>query len=306
MDDIVVYGRGGNLDNYNHDENVAGMKACIEKHYTAATEYAIEMGERLLRAREHVNHGEWGKMLDDIGFTQSNAYKMMKIARVFGDNPSLLADMTRRKAYMLTMLPNDNLMQLKNDQVVMTSDGDIYTMEDIIKMSDPELQEKIKRLEKEVRAKENELREERFEKQAAIKQAQEEREYNKKLERDKDSAMAEKFENLEKSIRDYLDELVEFRGKMAEEERIQVEGADAFNAITRAVGDFVGGVTTLNTIRLTKDYDPRLRAAFYGAITEAREWLKQAEERAYGYFGPNIEVREEDVYRDPDDEEDQA
>lgn len=50
----------------------------------------IEIGKRLIKAKELVPYGEWGKWLDDkVEFSQSMASKFMKVAIEFGDSESI-------------------------------------------------------------------------------------------------------------------------------------------------------------------------------------------------------------------------
>ena len=50
----------------------------------------IEIGKRLIKAKELVPYGEWGKWLDEkVEFSQSMASKFMKVAIEFGDSESI-------------------------------------------------------------------------------------------------------------------------------------------------------------------------------------------------------------------------
>lgn len=81
-----------------------------------AVSCAIEIGERLLEAKELVLHGEWGKWLkENVNYSQSTANNLMRLYKEYGNNQgSLFTTVTNSQAIMnldvskalaLTVLP---------------------------------------------------------------------------------------------------------------------------------------------------------------------------------------------------------
>lgn len=81
-----------------------------------AVSCAIEIGERLLEAKDLVPHGEWGKWLkENVNYSQSTANKLMRLYKEYGNNQgSLFTTVTNSQAIMnldvskalaLTVLP---------------------------------------------------------------------------------------------------------------------------------------------------------------------------------------------------------
>lgn len=65
----------------------------------------IEIGKRLIKAKELVPHGEWGKWLEDKAqFKQRNANRFMQVANEFS-NSSALTNLTQTKVFTLLSLP---------------------------------------------------------------------------------------------------------------------------------------------------------------------------------------------------------
>lgn len=81
-----------------------------------AVSCAIEIGERLLEAKDLVPHGEWGKWLkENVNYSQSTANNLMRLYKEYGNNQgSLFTTVTNSQAIMnldvskalaLTVLP---------------------------------------------------------------------------------------------------------------------------------------------------------------------------------------------------------
>ena len=81
-----------------------------------AVSCAIEIGERLLEAKDLVPHGEWGKWLkENVNYSQSTANNLMRLYKEYGNNQgSLFTTVTNSQASMnldvskalaLTVLP---------------------------------------------------------------------------------------------------------------------------------------------------------------------------------------------------------
>lgn len=66
----------------------------------------ISIGNDLIEAKEKVDHGKWGEWLDlNVGYSERKAQMCMQIARRYGSNPQLVADLGIRKVTALMLLP---------------------------------------------------------------------------------------------------------------------------------------------------------------------------------------------------------
>lgn len=66
----------------------------------------ISIGNDLLEAKGKVEHGKWGEWLDlNVGYSERKAQMCMQIARRYGSNPQLVADLGIRKVTALMLLP---------------------------------------------------------------------------------------------------------------------------------------------------------------------------------------------------------
>lgn len=128
---------------YNHEENVTSIKGDLDYIRSKNAEYAIRVGGKLILAHENIPHGKWLETLDEIGMTPRTAQNLMKIARTFGDRPEILENMTRQKALLITSLPEENLIQLKEDELFIASDGTAYTLGDIKDMTGKTFQSEL-------------------------------------------------------------------------------------------------------------------------------------------------------------------
>ncbi len=67
----------------------------------------IEIGKRLIAAKEQLPHGEWGKWLEEkVDFSYTSAKRFMQVAREFSNSPTL-GDMTQSKVFALLDLPQE-------------------------------------------------------------------------------------------------------------------------------------------------------------------------------------------------------
>lgn len=78
---------------------------------------AIEIGRRLLEAKELVPHGQWGAWLEEnVDYSERTAQNLMRVFEEYGKkpNPQALADLSYTKAVQLLGLPKelrDELME---------------------------------------------------------------------------------------------------------------------------------------------------------------------------------------------------
>lgn len=143
---------------------------------------AIEIGRRLVEAKELVPHGEWGKWLEEnVSYKQSTANNFMRIAKEYaGSNLEALGSLSYTQAVALLSLPSDEREQFVEENNV--SDMSSRELQAAIKEKQ-ELEQKLKdeqdRLLAEQQAREEEQRkreelEQQYKAELALRQKQEE------------------------------------------------------------------------------------------------------------------------------------
>lgn len=83
-----------------------------------AVQNIIQIGQELLKAKEKLPHGEWGKWLEErVEFSQRTANQFMRIAKEFGSNSQTISNLDASKVYLLMELPPDsrNEFMAEND-----------------------------------------------------------------------------------------------------------------------------------------------------------------------------------------------
>ena len=129
----------------------AEIRAYQDAARRMAVEYSIEIGRRLVEAKDMVNHGEWGDYLrEELGFSQSTANNHMNMFRAYAADQMRLdgaavknqafANLSYTQALALLALPSEE----EREEFVETHD-----MEDL---STRELQAEIARLREEKNA----------------------------------------------------------------------------------------------------------------------------------------------------------
>lgn len=87
------------------ERTIETITAEIEQLKARGGEVIIEIGKRLIEAKEQLPHGEWAAWLADrVEFSERTAQEFMKIAREWS-NPRTLADLGKSKALKLLLLP---------------------------------------------------------------------------------------------------------------------------------------------------------------------------------------------------------
>ena len=86
----------------------------------------IEIGKRLIEAKEQLQHGQWGKWLEDkVDFSQNTAGQFMRVAKEFSNSESV-KNLGTRKLFLLLDLPaekreefidNNNLEEMTTRQL---------------------------------------------------------------------------------------------------------------------------------------------------------------------------------------------
>lgn len=80
--------------------DVLTVEILFLKHQTARN--MIEIGRRLIQAKEMVGHGNWGAyLLSQVKFSERTAQNFMRVAREYGGNPQAIADLEPTKVFTI-------------------------------------------------------------------------------------------------------------------------------------------------------------------------------------------------------------
>lgn len=129
------------------------------KNQTA--ENIIQIGYKLIEAKEKLSHGEWSSWLENkVEFSQRTANQFMRIAKEFGSNSEVLTDLGITKVGLLLDVPTEKreefienydlksmstrelkkaIKQLKNDEI--TIQQQIERLNDRINAIDKNIEE---------------------------------------------------------------------------------------------------------------------------------------------------------------------
>lgn len=87
---------------------VAGLTAEIKVYKAQTGACLIEIGRRLIRAKELLPHGDWLPWLEqEVEFSERTAQNFMRVAKEFGANPQSVADLGMAKVLSLLALPEE-------------------------------------------------------------------------------------------------------------------------------------------------------------------------------------------------------
>lgn len=68
----------------------------------------LDLGRRLIEARELLSHGEWTSWLErEVDFSERTAQRFMTLAREYDDNPDLAAQLGSTRAFALLAVPEE-------------------------------------------------------------------------------------------------------------------------------------------------------------------------------------------------------
>lgn len=91
----------------------------------------LEIGDRLIEAKELLNYGEWEPWLtNNVGFSARTARNIMKAARIFkGEERQALADLDITKLYYLSELPDEQRAELiENNNILDITTRELKTL----------------------------------------------------------------------------------------------------------------------------------------------------------------------------------
>ena len=107
--------------------NLAQIELEISHHKQIAGQSIWEIGRRLNHVKENdLAHGQFGKWLDNIKISHSEARKMMTIAQQLS-NRSTLNDLGTSALYLIATLPEEE----KEEQIQRIEDGDTPTVREL-------------------------------------------------------------------------------------------------------------------------------------------------------------------------------
>lgn len=82
----------------------------------------IEIGKRLIAAKEMVGHGGWSRYLEErVEFSEKTARRFIRTAEVYTSNPPALADLEPTKVYLLLEAPEEERQVLTDQAAEMTT-----------------------------------------------------------------------------------------------------------------------------------------------------------------------------------------
>ena len=150
----------------------------VLKNQTAAN--IIEIGKRLVKVKEMLPHGEWGKWLQDrVEFSHQTADKFMRVAREF-ENYAPVRNLGVSKVFALLEVPADQRDELVSRPQVIPSTGEVKTIGEMTKRELEQVKRAMKDAEQArsaletAQAKLSEVEERSREAEAARRQLQEE------------------------------------------------------------------------------------------------------------------------------------
>ena len=107
--------------------NLAQIELEISHHKQIAGQSIWEIGRRLIHVKENdLTHGEFGKWLDSVKISHSQARKFMTIAQRLS-NRSTLNDLGTTALYLIATLPEEE----KQEQIQRIEDGDTPTVREL-------------------------------------------------------------------------------------------------------------------------------------------------------------------------------
>ena len=108
--------------------NLSQIELEIKHHKQIAGQSIWEIGRRLQHVKENnLIHGDFGKWLDDIKISHSEARKMMTIAKQLSSNRSTLNDLGTSALYLIATLPEEE----KQEQIEKIEQGESPTVREL-------------------------------------------------------------------------------------------------------------------------------------------------------------------------------
>lgn len=116
------------------------LTAEIQVYKQQAGACIVEIGRRLIRAKELLPHGAWAGWLEEkVEFSERSAQNFMRVAKEYASNPQPVADLGLAKALLLLQVPEEE-REAFVEQPHETADGE----KTVAEMSKRELEKVIK------------------------------------------------------------------------------------------------------------------------------------------------------------------
>lgn len=208
----------------------------IQFYKAQAGQCIVEIGKRLLEAKEQLPHGQWEAWLEkSVEFSQGTAKRFMKIASEYGSNRSALIDLPYTKLWIMLQLPPEEREEFASTPH--TVSGENKTVQD---MTTRELQAAVREKNEAVKAQrdaEQQLAEERR-RAAAEKEGLE---FSLRASRDAEKTLRQAVSAKEASLKNLQEKLEELRAlpyrkaeiSEAEKDALRLEGARVANEANR-------------------------------------------------------------------------
>lgn len=211
----------------------------IQFYKAQAGQCIVEIGKRLLEAKEQLPHGQWEAWLEkSVEFSQGTAKRFMKIASEYGSNRSALIDLPYTKLWMMLQLPPEE--REKFTSVPHTVNGENKTVQD---MTTRELQAAIKEKNEAIEAREKAERQLADERIRAARMEEEKKEINSCLRATRDTVgiLRQNVDAKENALASLRREVDRLRARPyqkpeipeSEKEALRLEGARVANEANR-------------------------------------------------------------------------
>lgn len=180
--------------------NLSQIELEIKHHKQIAGQSIWEIGRRLNHVKENdLVHGDFGKWLDDIKISHSEARKMMTIAKQLSSNRSTLNDLGTAALYLIATLPEEE----KQKQIEKIEQGESPTVRELqevkrkLKLKDQALEAVKGELE---RVKQTKVTEKVIEKEVIPQDYKATQDLNKQL-LGKNKDLADELDSVKRSLR---------------------------------------------------------------------------------------------------------
>lgn len=219
--------------------NLSQIELEISHHKQIAGQSIWEIGRRLNHVKENnLAHGQFGKWLDNIKISHSEARKMMTIAQQLS-NRSTLNDLGTSALYLIATLPEEE----KEEQIQRIEDGDTPTVRELKEIkSKLKLSQQANEL---LRAENEKIKSSKVEVKETIKEVIPD---DYKATQDLNRQLLEKNKELSKTVK-AMEERSEFIEKQLTETLSQREEVDKksaqYDELTRAIEESQGQLNSV-------------------------------------------------------------
>lgn len=219
--------------------NLSQIELEISHHKQIAGQSIWEIGRRLNHVKENnLAHGQFGKWLDNIKISHSEARKMMTIAQQLS-NRSTLNDLGTSALYLIATLPEEE----KEEQIQRIEDGDTPTVRELKEIkSKLKLSQQANEL---LRAENEKIKSSKLEVKETIKEVVPD---DYKATQDLNKQLLEKNKELSKTVK-AMEERSEFIEKQLAETLAQREEVDKksaqYDELTRAIEESQGQLNSV-------------------------------------------------------------